>query len=50
MLVKRFLVVGLGSSALAWNIQNPDIVLPPAAAVNKARVVKLFQDSYSAYK
>jgi len=50
MLAKRILVLGLVSSALAWNVQNPDIVLPPTAAVNKARVVELFQDSYAAYK
>lgn len=36
--------------ALAADIQDPQLVLPPDAAIHRAAVEKIFTDSYAAYK
>jgi mannosyl-oligosaccharide alpha-1,2-mannosidase len=37
-------------NVLGATVQKPDLKLPKSAAKNKAAVVKIFSDSYTAYK
>ena len=37
-------------TALAGQIQDPFIILPPSALVHKEAVVQIFNESYQAYR
>ena len=50
----RHFVVALAASCavnvLGQQVQKPNLRVPPSAAKNKAAVVKIFNQSYTAYK
>ncbi|KAJ3510034.1 hypothetical protein NLJ89_g4901 [Agrocybe chaxingu] len=50
LLTSSLLSLLLAVPILAANVQKPDIVLPPSAAVYRDQVEKIFTDSYDAYK
>jgi mannosyl-oligosaccharide alpha-1,2-mannosidase len=51
---RRYFMMALAASCsldvLGQTVQMPNLILPPCAAGNKSAVVKLFNDSYTAYK